>query len=37
MKRIGRGLLLLFSYAYIAFILFLVIGMPLLIFLFWAD
>ena len=37
MKRVGRGLLLLFGYAYIAFVLFLVIGTPLLMWLFWVD
>lgn len=37
MRRLGRGLLLLFGYAYIAFVLFLVVGIPLLIRLFWVD
>jgi len=37
MKRVGRGLLLLFGYAYVAFVLFLVVGMPLLMWLFWVD
>ena len=37
MKRVGRGVALLFGYAYIALILFLIVGMPLLIRLFWVD
>ena len=37
MKRIGRGLLLLFGYAYVVFILFLVVGMPLFVRLLWVD